>query len=50
VVQKKGFDLDGEMLGVDKLLFPELGKYLLFTRLVEVYGQEDYHQQYNTSE
>ena len=41
---EKGFNLNGNMLGVDKLLFPELGKYLLFTRLIKVYGKDDDRQ------
>jgi len=38
------------MLGVDKLLFPELGKYLPFAGIIKIYSQQDNHQQYDTGQ
>jgi hypothetical protein len=41
---KKGFDLDGNMQGMNILVFPELGKYLLFIRNIKFYPRQDNDQ------
>jgi hypothetical protein len=44
MVKKIRLDLDGDMLRMDILVFPKLGKDLFLTPFIEVYSKEDNHQ------
>jgi hypothetical protein len=44
MVKKKGFNLDGNMPGMYKLVLSILGEDPLFTRIIKVYSKEDNHQ------